>query len=74
MRTHCRPIHGVLPRTRQLSVAGAATSVPRFVHMTPEARSRLVQGITDELEPILNSYSDGGELLFAMSTHIALAA
>jgi hypothetical protein len=53
-------------------VAGAATSVPAFISMSPEARSILVDAIAGELESILRSYPDG-DLRFRMSTHIALA-
>jgi hypothetical protein len=58
----------------QLTVAGAATSVPAFIRMSPEARSKLVEAVAGELEPAIRSYSEGGELVFPMSTHIALAA
>jgi SAM-dependent methyltransferase len=57
----------------QLTVAGAATSVPAFISMSPEARSALVDAIAGELEPLIRSYTDG-DLRFPMSTHIALAA
>lgn len=57
----------------QLTITGAATSVPKFLSMSPEDRSRLVEAIADELEPIINSYSNDGDLMFPMSTHIALA-
>ncbi|MCL4765267.1 MAG: class I SAM-dependent methyltransferase [Hyphomicrobiaceae bacterium] len=57
----------------QLTVAGAATSVPAFIHMSPEARPKLVEAIGEELGPLISSYSAGGELVFPMSTHIVLA-
>jgi hypothetical protein len=57
----------------QLTVAGAATSVPAFISMSPEPRSALVDAIAGELEPLIRSYTDG-DLRFPMSTHMAFAA
>lgn len=57
-----------------LTITAAATSVPAFIHMSPQARSQLVEAIADELGPMMNRYSASGELSFPMSTHIALAA
>lgn len=57
----------------QLTVAGAATSVPAFMQMSPEARSALVEAIAGELEPLIRSRIEGGELALSMSTNVALA-
>jgi len=54
-------------------LAGATTSIPAFMQMTPQTRSRLVAAIAEEVKQLINSYSAGGELTFSMSTHISLA-
>ena len=58
----------------QLTVAGAGTSVPSFKQMNPEARSALVEAIAGELEALIRSRTEGGELAFRMSTNMALAS
>ena len=58
----------------QLTVAGAATSVPSFMRMDPEARSALVEAIAGELEPLIRSRTEGRELVFPMSTNLARAS
>jgi SAM-dependent methyltransferase len=58
----------------QITVTGAATSVPSFMQMNPEARSALVEAIADELEPLIRSRAEGGELVLTMSTNIALTS
>lgn len=58
----------------QLTVAGAATSVPTFIRMSPGTRTKVVEAIAEELEPLISSYNTNGEFLFTMSTNLALAA
>ena len=58
----------------QLTVAGAATSVPAFMRMSPKARSALVEAIAGELDPLIRSRTEGGELALSMYTNIAPAS
>ena len=58
----------------QITVTGAATSFPSFMQMNLEARSALVDAIAGELEPLVRSRTEGGELVFPMSTNMALAS
>jgi SAM-dependent methyltransferase len=58
----------------QITVTGAATSVPAFMRMSAETRSALVEAIAGELEQFIRSRTDGGELAFPMSTNMALAS
>ena len=57
-----------------LTVSGAATSVPAFIQMSAEGRTGVVTAIAGELDPIIERYIDGGELVFQMSTHIVVAS
>lgn len=57
----------------QLTVLGAATSIPAFAQLDPEAHSALVDAVTDETEAVAQRYRDGDKLTFPMSTHIAVA-
>lgn len=57
----------------QLTVLGAATSVPAFAQLDPAARSALVDAVAGETEPVAQRYRDGDKLTFPMSTHIAVA-
>ena len=45
-----------------LTVAGAATSVRAFIRLNAEARADLVTAIAGELDPVIERYTDGGEL------------
>ena len=58
----------------QITVEGAATSIPAFMKLPRSERSAMVEAITRELAPFLDRYSYGGVLEFEMSTHIALAS
>ena len=58
----------------QLTVTGAATSVPSFMQMNPEGRSALVEAIAGELEPLIRSRTEGSKLLLPMATYMALAS
>lgn len=57
----------------QLTVQGAATSVPVFAHLDAAARSTLVKAVTRETEAVSQRYLDGDALTFPMSAHIAVA-
>ncbi len=57
----------------QLTVLGAATSVPAFAQLDAAARSALVEAVTLETEAVAQRYRDGDKLTFPMSTHIAVA-
>lgn len=57
----------------QLTVLGAATSIPAFAQLDTAARSALVAAVTGETEAVAQHYRDGDKLTFPMSTHIAVA-
>ena len=57
----------------QITVTGAATSVPAFIQMDASTRVALVEAVGRELDPVLRPYIQGDELVFSMHTHIALA-
>ena len=57
----------------QLTVLGAATSVPAFARLDAAARRALVQAVSGETESVARRYRDGDTLKFLMSTHIAVA-
>ena len=57
----------------QLTVTGAATSVPAFTNMDFAMRTALVETVARELDPIVRSYIQGEELVFLMHTNIAIA-
>lgn len=57
----------------QLTVQGAATTIPAFAQLDTGARSALVDAVTDETEAVVQRYRDGDKLTFPMSTHIAVA-
>lgn len=57
----------------QLTVLGAATSIPAFAQLDTAARSALVHAVTDETEAVAQRYREGDKLTFPMSTHIAVA-
>jgi hypothetical protein len=57
----------------QLTVLGAATSIPAFAELDAAARSALVEVVTDETELVTHRYHDGDKLIFPMYTHIAVA-
>lgn len=58
----------------QITVEGAATSIPAFMKLPRSERSAVVEAVARELAPLLDRYSYGGVLEFEMSTHIALAS
>ena len=57
----------------QLTVLGAATSVPAFAQLDTAARAALTEAVTDETQTVAQRYRDGDKLTFPMSTHIAVA-
>jgi hypothetical protein len=69
-------LHVYLPspeRFVELTVLGAATSVPAFARLDTAARSALVETVSLETEPVTQRYRYGDKLTFPMSTHIAVA-
>ena len=57
----------------QLTVLGAASSVPAFARLGEVARSALVEAVSQETNRVASRYSQGNNLAFPMSAHIALA-
>jgi ubiquinone/menaquinone biosynthesis C-methylase UbiE len=57
----------------QLTVLGAATSIPAFAQLDTPARSALVDAVIGETQALAERYRDGNTLTFSMSTHIAVA-
>ena len=57
----------------ELTVLGAATSIPAFAHLDVAARAALVEAVTAETEAVALRYRDRDSLTFPMSTHIAVA-
>lgn len=57
----------------QLTVLGAATSVPAFAQLNAEARCSLVEAVTREAEVVVRRYRDGDALVYPMFTHMAVA-
>lgn len=57
----------------QLTVLGAATTVPVFAKLDFGARAELVETVRGETRETVEDYRDEDELRFTMSTHIAVA-
>jgi hypothetical protein len=57
----------------QLTVLGAATSIPAFAQLDTAARAALVEAVTGETQAVAQRYRDGDKLTFPMFTHIAVA-
>ncbi len=57
----------------QLSILGAATSVPAFASIDAAERLALVDKVTAETHAIVQGFRDGDFLAFSMGTNIALA-
>lgn len=57
----------------ELTVLGAATTIPAFARLDAAARSALVETVSLEVEAVTQRYRDGDKLTFPMSTHIAVA-
>lgn len=56
----------------QLTVTGAATSVPAFAHMDVATHTTLVAAVARELNPLFCSYIQVDELVISIHTHIAI--
>jgi len=56
----------------QLTVLGAATTVPMFAKLDVSARSELAEAVAQETQGLVRQFSDEGSLVFPMSTHIAI--
>lgn len=57
----------------QLTVLGAATSIPVFAQLDAATRTALVEAVTGETQAVRQLYREGNKLTFAMSTHIGIA-
>jgi hypothetical protein len=57
----------------QLTVLGAATSIPAVAHLDAAAHTALVAAVTSETQEVAQRYRDGNTLTFPMFTHIAVA-
>lgn len=57
----------------QLTVQGAATSIPAFAQLNDASRSALVEAVIEETQSVAGRYRDGNTLTFPMHTHIAMA-
>ena len=57
----------------ELTVLGAATTIPAFARLDTAARSALLETVSLEVEAVTQRYRDGDKLTFPMSTHIAVA-
>ena len=58
----------------QLTVLGAATSVPAFAQPDAAGRSALVDSVSREGEAVAQRYRDGNVLSFPMFSHLAVAS
>jgi hypothetical protein len=57
----------------ELTVLGAATSVPTFAKLDAAARRALIKSASAEVEAVLSRFLDDDTLTFPMSSHIAVA-
>lgn len=57
----------------QLSVLGAATSIPAFMSLDAVQRATLINEISEETYAAARQFQDGNRLSLAMSTNIAVA-
>lgn len=57
----------------QLSILGAATSVPAFIRLDTVQRDALIHAISKETSEVVQQFRDGGMLTLSMSTNIAVA-
>jgi ubiquinone/menaquinone biosynthesis C-methylase UbiE len=57
----------------ELTVLGAAATIPAFAQLDTAARSALVETVSHEIEAVAQRYREGDTLTFPMSTHIAVA-
>ena len=57
----------------QLTVLGAATSIPAFARLDAGARAELVRAVAGETQAVAERHRDRDTLTFPMFTHIAVA-
>lgn len=57
----------------ELTVLGAASSVPAFARLGEKERAELVAAVSDETDRVAEHFRDGDALRFPMLTHIAVA-
>lgn len=57
----------------QLSVLGAATSIPAFMSLDAVQRATLINEISEETYAAARQFQDGNRISLAMSTNIAVA-
>ena len=57
----------------ELTVLGAATSIPAFAQLDATARSALVEAVRDETQAVEQRYRERDKLTFPMYVHIAVA-
>lgn len=57
----------------ELTVLGAATTIPAFAQLDSAGRSGLVETVSLEIEAVTRRYRDGDKMTFPMSTHIGVA-
>lgn len=72
---HSRSLEVRLPTPKrfvQLTVLGAATTVPMFAKLDASARSELAEAVAQETQAFVRQFSDRDSLVFPMSTHIAI--
>lgn len=58
----------------QITVLGAATSIPAFTRLGQSARLEVIDTISRELAPLIERYSRDDTLEFRMSTHLVVVS
>ena len=53
----------------QISILGAATSIPSFANMDATSRLALIEKVTSDTLAAVQGFAEGGVLVFDMSTH-----
>lgn len=56
----------------QISILGAATSIPSFANMDATSRLALIEKVTSDTLAAVQGFAEGGVLVFDMSTHIVV--
>lgn len=57
----------------QMTVLSSAAVLPAFGQLDSEARKALVEAVTQDIEPVLRSYTDGDAILFPIAGYTGLA-
>lgn len=57
----------------QLTVLGAATSIPTFIRLDAQQRDTLIKAVSAETSAVVRQFRDGDTLALPMSTNIAVA-